>query len=130
MTDTTTVLSWVAWCCQLLAFFLAVWMVAGAALLAARRPEWTWRRVAGTAALRSVVPFALAWMAVSIAPLVNLAAHDAAADVGSYVAGSTGLVVESAVAVAAVIAAVTFVVRWSMSVARRADTAHQAARTA
>jgi len=69
-------------------------------------------------------------MAVSIAPLVNLAAHDAAADVGSYVAGSTWLVVESAVAVAAVIAAVTFVVRWSMSVARRADTAHQAARTA
>lgn len=128
MTDTTTVLSWVAWCCQLLAFFLAVWLLGGAAALAVRRPEWTWRRVAGLAALRSVVPFALAWMAVAIAPLVNFAAHDAAA--GAYFARAMWLVATSAVAAVLAIAAVTFVVRWGMAAARAADTAHQAARTA
>ena len=129
MTDTTTVLGWVAWCCQLLAFFLAVWMLGGAAALAARRPEWTWRRIAGLAALRSVVPFTLAWMAVAIAPLVNFAAHDAA-DVGAYFAGALWLVAASAVAAVLVIAAVTFVVRWSMAAARAADTARQAAHAA
>ena len=130
MTDTETVLSWVAWCCQLLAFFLAVWMLCGAVLLAARKPEWTWRRVAGTAALQSVVPFVLAWMVVAIAPLLNLAASDAAAGIGAYVAGAAWFVAASAAAAVAVLAAVTFAVRWGMAVARAADTAHQAARTA